>query len=169
MDKQILELLNQQVVAELHAAYKYLAMRAHLEAEDWHGFAHWMRIQSEEEVEHAMRIYNFILDRDERVSLGSIDEPPSDFQSVLDVFRKALEHEQKVTQMINRIYQLAVEKDDYPTQVMLQWFIEEQVEEEKITKEAVAQLERAGDSVAGLVVLDREFGERSPQEGGGGE
>jgi len=167
MDTKLTEALNDQLNNELHAAYTYLSMHAHFEAEHWPGFAHWMDLQSHEEVEHAMKFYNFILERDEAITLQAIDAPPAEFQSPLDAFQKALAHEQKVTQQIHEIYKIAEDVGDYPTQVFLHWFIEEQVEEEEITEDAVARLQRAGDDVGALMVLDREFGERQGEEGEG--
>jgi len=144
----------------LHSGYVYLSMVAYFEAENWPGFARWMRIQSREEIEHAMKIFDFIHDRGGQVTLNAIEKPPVRFRSPLDAFRKAHQHEQKVTGLIHRLYELAARENDYPTQVMLHWFIDEQVEEEKITSEAVAKLERAGDDPAVLALLDEEFGER---------
>lgn len=169
MDKRLTEALNDQLNNELYAAYTYLSMHAHFEDENWPGFATWMELQSQEEVEHAMKFYNFILERGEKVDLRAIDKPAADFQSPLDVFQKALAHEQKVTQRIHEIYKTAEDVGDYPTQVFLHWFIEEQVEEEQITGDAVAMLERAGDHMGALMVLDRQFGERQGEEGEGGE
>ncbi len=169
MDQKLTDALNDQLNNELFAAYTYLAMHAHFEDENWPGFAKWMELQSHEEVEHAMKFYNFILERGEQVKLQAIDEPPAEFQSPLDIFQKALAHEQKVTQRIHEIYQIAQEVGDYPTQVFLHWFIEEQVEEENITGDAVAMLERAGDQMGALMVLDRQFGERQGEEGEGDE
>ncbi|MFB6285347.1 MAG: ferritin [Candidatus Bipolaricaulia bacterium] len=169
MDTKLTEALNDQLNNELFAAYTYLAMHAHFEGENWPGFAHWMDLQSREEVEHAMKFYNFILERGEQVKLQSINEPPSEFQSPLDVFQKALAHEQDVTQRIHEIYKIAQDVGDYPTQVFLQWFIEEQVEEENVTGDAVAMLERAGDHMGALMMLDRQFAERQGEEGEAGE
>lgn len=160
LSKKLQDALNNQVNAELYSAYTYLSMAAYFEAEDWPGFARWMRIQSREEIEHAMKIFDFIHDRGGRVTLQAIDKPPTRFKSPLDVFQKAYQQEQKVTGLIHRLYELAARENDYPTQVMLHWFIDEQVEEEKITGEAVAKLERAGDDPAALALLDKEFGER---------
>ncbi len=160
LSKKLQDALNNQVNAELYSAYTYLSMAAYFEAEDWPGFARWMRIQSREEIEHAMKIFDFIHDRGGRVTLQAIDKPPTRFKSPLDVFQKAYQQEQKVTGLIHRLYELAARENDYPTQVMLHWFIDEQVEEEKITEEAVAKLERAGDDPAALALLDKEFGER---------
>lgn len=158
--KKLQDALNEQIVAELHSAYVYLSMAAYFEAENWPGFAKWMRVQSREEIEHAMKIFDFLNDRGGRVQLGAIERPPVRFRSPLDAFQKAYEHECKITQRIHKLYEQAQQEGDYPTQVMLQWFIDEQVEEEKITSEAVARLERAGDDPAALTALDKEFGER---------
>jgi ferritin len=160
LSKKLQEALNEQINVELHSAYVYLSMVAYFEAENWPGFARWMRIQSREEIEHAMKIFDFIHDRGGQVTLNAIEKPPVRFRSPLDAFRKAYQHEQKVTGLIHKLYELAARENDYPTQVLLHWFIDEQVEEEKITSEAVAKLERAGDDLAVLALLDEEFGER---------
>lgn len=164
LSKSLQNALNEQIKNELYSAYVYLSMSAHFEAANLRGFAHWMRVQSQEEVAHAMRIFDFINDRGGRVVLQAIDEPPADFKSPLEVFQKALEHERKVTEMIHKLYELAVKGNDYPAQVMLQWFIEEQVEEEKSATEVVEQLKLIGDQGAGLFMLDRQLGERKAEE-----
>ena len=112
--------LNEQIVQEFYASHYYLAMSAYFERTGYPGFAHWMRMQSDEEREHALRIFDFVNDREGRVDLGRIDAPPSEFGSPLEVFRAALAHERKVTSLIGELYRLAVEEADYPTQVMLQ-------------------------------------------------
>lgn len=164
LSKTLQDALNEQIKNELYSAYVYLSMSAHFEAVNLRGFAHWMRLQSQEEVEHAMRIFDFVNDRGGRVVLEALDRPPSQFKSPLDIFQKALEHERKVTGMIHRLYELAVKEADYPAQVMLQWFISEQVEEEKSAAEIVEQLKLIGDQGAGLLILDRHLGERKPEE-----
>jgi len=160
LSRKLQDALNEQIVHELYSAYLYLAMQAHFEEANLPGFAHWMKLQSREEFEHAMKIFDFIHDREGHVSLGAIDKPPSEFASPLETFQKAYEHEQKITQLIRKLYELAAEENDYSTQVMLHWFIEEQVEEEKITKEVVERLKLIGDDPTGLYLLDRELGER---------
>ena len=119
-----------------------------------------MRLQYEEEVSHAMKLFDYIHDRGGRVVLQAIDQPAAEFGSLLDVFQKALEHEQKVTGMINRIYDLAVKENDYPTQIEMQWFITEQVEEEKSAGDIVDQLKMVGDHGPSLIMLDRHLGAR---------
>lgn len=164
LSKKLQDALNEQLKHELYSAYLYLSMSAHFEAQNLRGFAHWMRVQSQEEVSHAMRIFDFINDRGGRVMLQAIDEPPTDFKSPFDIFQKALAHERKVTGMIHKLYELAVKENDYPAQVMLQWFIEEQVEEERSATEVVEQLKLIGDQGAGLFMLDRQLGERKAEE-----
>jgi ferritin len=164
MNDRVRQLINDQIAHEFHAAYTYLAIAAHFEAENYEGFAKWMRVQAKEETEHAMKLFNYLGERGERISLGAIPQPKQDFGAPLDAFRTALAHEQKVTGQINAIYEAAVEAKDYPTMVMLQWFIEEQVEEENNTGTAVTQLEMAGDNKTALLFLDSRFGARSDHD-----
>lgn len=156
--------LNDQINAELGSAYIYLSMSAYLEDRNLPGFGHWMRLQYEEEMAHAMKFFEFILERGARVRLQAIAAPPIDFESPLEVFEQALEHERYITGRINDLYAMAVAENDYPTQVLLQWFIEEQVEEEKNASDAVEQLKMIGDQSFGLLMMDREMGARTPEE-----
>jgi ferritin len=160
LSKVVEDAINEQIKNELYSAYLYLAMSAHFEVANLPGFAHWMRLQSQEEVEHAMKFFDYVNERGGRVVLQVIDQPPVEFKLPLDIFQQALEHEQKVTGMINNLYALAVKENDYPTQVMLQWFIEEQVEEEKSAGDVVEQLRMIGDHTQGLFMLDRQLGAR---------
>jgi ferritin len=153
--------LNDQVQKEFHSAYIYLSMAAYFEAENLPGAAHWMRDQAGEEQGHAMKLFDFIIDRGGRVTLQAIDAPPAAFASPLAVFQAAYAHEQKVTQSIHDLYALAIAEGDYPTQVMLQWFIDEQVEEEKTASAIAAQLQMVGDSPAALFMIDRRLAARS--------
>lgn len=153
--------LNDQIQKEFHSAYIYLGMSAYFEAENLPGAAHWMRHQAEEEQEHAMKIFDFINDRGGRVALQAIGQPPADFTSPLAVFEAAYAHEQKVTKSIHDLYALALREGDYPTQIMLQWFIDEQVEEEKNSSAIMAQLKMVGDSPAALLMIDRQLAARS--------
>jgi ferritin len=158
--KAVKDAMNRQIQHELYSAYLYLSMSAYCEAQNLPGFAHWMRLQAQEEVEHAMKFYNFVYDRGGRVTLLAIDQPPTEFQSPLDVFEKTLEHEQKVTGMIHDLYALAVQEKDYPSQVFLQWFVDEQVEEEKSAADIIEMLKRVGDHGPALIMLDRELAKR---------
>lgn len=153
--------LNDQINKEFYASYLYLSMSAYFDAINYPGFAKWMRLQSQEEYGHALRIFNYINDRDGKVVLKAIEQPTSEFKSPTDAFVQALEHEKKVTGLINTLYQMAVKENDYPTQVMLQWFITEQVEEEKTAQTIVDQLKMVGEAPAAMLMLDRALGERS--------
>jgi ferritin len=161
LNPTVQQALNDQVQKELHSAYIYLSMAAYFEAENLPGAAHWMRSQAGEEQEHAMKIFDFIQDRGGRVTLQAIDAPPATFASPLAVFEAAFAHEQKVTKSIHDLYALAVQEADYPTQVMLQWFIDEQVEEEKNASAIMAQLKMVGDSPAALFMIDRQLAARA--------
>lgn len=153
--------LNEQIKNEFYSAYLYLAMSAYCENLNLNGFAHWLRLQSKEEASHALKIFNHINDRGGRVILESIEQPPSNFDSPLNMFKRVLEHEKNVTAQINKLYEMATKENDYPAQVMLQWFITEQVEEEKSASEIVHQLELIGDQATALLMLDRHLASRS--------
>lgn len=156
------EALNKQVALEFSSSYVYLSMAAHFEAENLPGFAGWMRAQSDEEREHAMRIFNFVLDRGGRILLQSIAQPPVEFDTPLAVMRTALEHEMKVTASINALFAQASKEGDYASQVMLQWFVNEQVEEEKVATEIVEHLKLIGKDGPALLLFDRELAARRP-------
>lgn len=152
--------LNEQINRELYSSYLYLAMSAYCETQNLPGTANWLRLQSREEYEHAMRIYEYILDRGGKIALKSIAQPPADFGSPVKIFEQTLEHEKFISDKINALYAMAQQENDYPTQVMLQWFITEQVEEEKSTGEILGQLKMIGDNPAALIVLDRQLAAR---------
>jgi ferritin len=164
LNEEIQKALNDQINNELYAAYLYLSMSAYFKAANLEGFAHWMRMQREEEIAHAMKIFDFVQDRDGRIELQALDKPQADFESPLVVMEQALGHEQKVTQRINELYELAVKHKDYPTQTLLQWFVTEQVEEEATAKQLADQLKLVGDNTAALLMLDRELGARTTAE-----
>ncbi|HUP00027.1 MAG TPA: ferritin [Gemmatimonadota bacterium] len=153
--------LNDQINNEFYAAYLYLSMAGFFQEKNLSGFAHWMRLQREEEIAHGMKIFDFVYDRDGRVELGALEQPQATFDSPLDVMERALEHEREVTAKINELYELAVAEKDYSTQALLQWFILEQVEEEASALQIVEQLRMIGDSRAALLMLDRELGSRT--------
>lgn len=160
LSKSMLKALNEQINHELYSSYLYLSMSAHFQEANLPGFAHWMALQSKEEYEHAMKIFRYITERNGRVVLDAIDGPPTEFKKPLEVMKQVLEHEKKVSGLINRLYEMAVKEKDYPTQVMLQWFITEQVEEEKTAGDIIEQLKMVGDMPAGLIMLDRQLGSR---------
>ncbi len=155
--------LNEQLNVELYSAYTYLSMAAYFEEQNFPGFGKWLRIQAKEELGHALRCFDFIIDRGGRVSLNAIDRPPADFGSPVEAFKQALAHEQKVTALINRRYAAALEEGDYASQTFLHWFINEQVEEEKLVSQTLAMVERAVHDPAAMLMLDRELGTR-PEE-----
>jgi ferritin len=154
LKQSIQDAINEQIKNELYSSYLYLAMSAHFEAEGFSGFASWTRKQAEEEVEHAMKFFDYIADRGGRIILKAIDQPPVEYGTPLEVFEMVLAHEQKVTALINSLYELALKENDYATQVMLHWFIEEQVEEESSAGAMVDQLKMAGDQKGALMQLD---------------
>src|SRR3712207_793097 len=167
LSRTVQEAMNEQIKNEFYSAYQYLSMAAHCESVNLPGFARWMRIQAREEVEHAMKFYDFILDRGGRVLLQALDQPVADFGSPLEVFEQALEHEQRVTAMINDLYGLAVKENDYASQTFLQWFVTEQVEEEKNAGDVVETLKMIGGKSEALFLLDRELGGRGNDEQSG--
>lgn len=164
MNDDVRKAINEQINRELYAGYLYLAMAAHFEAEALEGFAHWMRLQSQEEQGHAMRLFDYVLERGARVELAAIEAPPAKFGSPLSIAEQALEHERTVSEQINHLYVLAAERGDFATQVHLQWFLTEQVEEESSGEMMVERLRMAGDDRAALLIIDREVAARSSAE-----
>lgn len=158
--KNVLDALRAQIQKELYSAHYYLSMSAHFTGANLSGFAHWMRQQYQEETGHAMKIYDYIHERGGRVVLEAIEKPPAEFKSPLDVMNKVLEHEKSVTASITAVYELAVKEKDYPTQIMLEWFIKEQVEEERSAADVINMLKMIGDAPAGLIMLDRQLAAR---------
>jgi len=154
------EALNKQVNAEFYSAYLYLAMAAYFESIDLAGCAKWMYAQTQEEIVHGMKIYDFINERGGRVKLDKIEAPQVEWESPLAVFEHAYAHEQHVTSLINNLMNLAIEEKDHATQIFLQWFVTEQVEEEASANEVVQKLKLAGTSSGGLFMIDRELGQR---------
>jgi ferritin len=153
--------LNDQINAELGSAYLYLAMSAHFEANNLQGSAAWMRRQAREEVGHAMKIFDFVADRDGRILLQAIAQPQIQFGSTVDVWQMALKQEQGVSARIHALYTLALEEKDYPTQAMLQWFITEQVEEEKNAKVILDQVKMIGPTSSAIYFIDRHLGKEA--------
>ena len=160
----IQDAMNEQIKNELYSAHQYLAMAAYCESMNLPGFASWMRMQAQEEREHAMKFYDHIHDRNGRVVLRAIDQPIIEFGSPLEVFEKALEQEQAVTADINNLYALAAREDDYASQIFLQWFVTEQVEEEKNVGDVVQTLKMSGHKSEALLLLDRKLVKREDEE-----
>jgi ferritin len=162
LSAKIQDAINSQLNLELESSYAYLAMAAFFEASSFPGMARWMRMQSDEEHTHAMKLFDHICSRDGKVVLQPIGRPKGTFASPLAVFESSLRNERKVTAAINSLYALAQKEQDYPSQVMLQWFINEQVEEERNVGTVIEQLRKAGDSPSALLMLDQLLGSRSP-------
>ncbi|MFW5946637.1 MAG: ferritin [Candidatus Natronoplasma sp.] len=160
IDEEIEEAINDQINAELYSAYIYLSMAADLGDRGLDGFETWMHSQTIEEINHAMRLYQYLGSRGGRVRLKEIEKPKIEWDSPLEIFRDAYEHEQYVTERINKLADLAEDKNDRATLQMLQWFIDEQVEEEESAEEIVDKLEMAGEDGRALMMLDKEMGQR---------
>ena len=158
--KPMQDAMNEQINKELFSSFLYLSMAAYFEEKNLSGFAHWMRMQADEEREHAMKFYDFILERGGRVLLKAIDAPKTEWSSSLEVAEEVAAHEAKVTASIYALYELALQEKDYPAQVMLQWFISEQVEEEKNAGEIVADLKLIEDRGTAVLMLDKQLGKR---------
>ena len=155
--------INEQINQELYSAYVYLSMVGYFESSSLPGFAHWMRMQSREEVGHAMRLFDYLLDRGGRAALQAIDKPPADFSSPLEAIQQTLEHEQRVTSLIEGLYEVALKENDYATQAQLQWFVTEQVEEEKNAGMILDQLKMVGENRTAMLMLDMELAKRQPE------
>jgi ferritin len=160
ISKAMQDAINDQINKEFYSSYLYLSMAAYFENKNLPGFAHWMRIQEGEEREHAMKFYDFMIDRGAQVLLAPIAAPESDWKSSLDLFKQVAQHEAAVTASINALYELALKEKDYPGQVMLQWFITEQVEEEKNAAEIVQQLELIDARGTAVLMLDHRLAKR---------
>ena len=169
LSSKVQDAMNDQIQRELESAYIYLSMAAYFDTANLPGFAHWMKVQFQEEQAHAFKFYDFVNDRGGQVLLQAIGQPPVKFQSPLDAFEKALAHEEKITGHINDLYALATEEKDIASQNLLQWFVEEQVEEEKNAGDIVDMLKKIGDNYHALIMLDRELGQRQPPVEAGDE
>ena len=160
LNKEMEKALNAQVNAEMYSAYLYLSMSAYFQSKSLGGFASWMSVQAQEEMVHAMKLYDFINERGGRVILELIEAPPTEWDSPLATMEAVYEHEQKVTGLINELVELALEKHDHATNIFLQWFVSEQVEEEDSANDVVEKIKLMGDARGGLFMLDRELGQR---------
>lgn len=164
ISKPMQDALNEQIRNEMHSAYIYLSMAAYFESAPFEGFAAWMRVQAQEETMHAMKIFDHLLDRGGSVRLQAIPEPPASFDGPLPVFEQALLHEQEVTRSIHELYALSLAEKDFASRVFLDWFVSEQVEEEKNAQLIVEQLRMVGKDLPGLLILDQRYGQRAPEK-----
>ncbi len=161
ISKKMQSTLNGQIQKEFYSSYLYLAMSVYCADAGLNGFANWFKIQAQEEATHAMKFLDYVLEQSGRVSLQAIEQPPKDFDSPLNAFKKAYEHEQFVTSSIYKIVDQAIAEKDHATNAFLQWFVTEQVEEEAHAKEIVDKLELAGVKGPGLFMLDSKLGART--------
>jgi len=152
--------INEQINKEFFSAYLYLAMAAHFENENLPGFASWLYVQAGEEQEHGMKFFEHLVDRGGMVELPAIDSPKTGWKSHLEVFKEVQKHEAQVTASINALYETALQEKDYPSQVLLQWFITEQVGEEKNAADIVQQLELIDNKGTAVLMLDHQLGKR---------
>lgn len=158
LSKKMGKALNEQINYEFFSEYYYLSMSAWFSANDLPGMAGFMMFKAGEERVHAMRLYKFVQDRDAAVELLAIEKPKSDFSGHLEIFETALHHEQEVTKRIYKLFELAQAENDYATQIEIQWFITEQVEEEKQAKDIIRQVKLVGDNSTALFMLDEKLG-----------
>lgn len=162
LGKKMQDLMNNQIQAEIYSANMYLAMSVYCEAQNFKGAGNWLKIQYNEEISHAMKFVNYILERGGEVEIKAIDAPPVKYGSLLKVFEEVLAHEKKVTALIHNLYEAALKEKDYAAQVFLQWFIEEQVEEEANASEILGKLEMVGEkNINGVMYVDKELARRA--------
>ena len=166
ISEKIQKAINDQINAEFYSSYLYLSMAAYFESENYKGFAIWMRMLAEEEKEHACKLYDYMNDRGGHVVLAAIEAPPADFKSVQDVYEKTLEHERKVTAMINKLNALALEENDFATAAHLQWFITEQVEEEATAEDILNQIKMVDGKAGSLFYIDKHMAKRQAEGAG---
>ena len=164
MNAPVVQAINRQINSELNASYSYLGMSSWCERQKFTGAARWLRLQSQEEYLHAMKLFDFMLARDEKVELKPLSEPRQSFKSLAEVFDKALEQEQEVSSQIDALYEIAFQEKAFAAVAELQWFLTEQVEEEKTAREIVTKLQMVGDDPASLLDMDRELGARTGVE-----
>ncbi|MBO8160032.1 MAG: ferritin [Thermosipho sp. (in: Bacteria)] len=160
LNERVEKALNEQIKKEINSAYLYLSMATYFESENLNGFANWMKKQANEELNHAMKIYNYVFERGGRVELQAIEKPKCKWDSPLAAFEEAYNHERFITDSIHKLYELSLEEKDYATASMLKWFIDEQVEEEAQTEQIVNKIKLLSKSPNGLYILDKELGAR---------
>lgn len=159
ISKKMAEVLNKRLNREFYSAYFYLSMSAYSEFLGLKGFANWFLMKNEEETQHAMKVYKYLLDQGVQINLLPVNQPPSSFDSPLALFEATLEHEQEVTQQINELVDIAVAEKDHATHIFLQWFITEQIEEEATVAEIINKIKLVGGKGDGLFMIDNQLGQ----------
>lgn len=160
ISKRMEEELNKQINAEFYSSYLYLSMAAWFDSQNLAGFSNWMNVQAQEEWAHGLKIFNFVNERGGKVSLAKIDEPKTEWTDIINVYEDVLEHEQKITSLINQLSDIAIEESDHATKNFLHWFVDEQVEEEASVDNVLQQLKMIDGKGTGLFLLDREMQSR---------
>jgi len=161
ISKQMSKALNKQLNREFYSAYLYLAMSSYCNRNDFPGAANWFLLQYQEEQDHATRIYNYLIDQDAKVVLKEIAKPPKNFGSILEIYEESLAHEQSMTKNLNELSDYALKEKDHATYNLLQWFVNEQVEEEATVSEIISKLKMVGEDGYGILMIDSELGKRS--------
>ncbi|MDD4600317.1 Bacterial non-heme ferritin [bioreactor metagenome] len=160
ISQKMQDAINGQIQAEFYSAYLYLSMSAYCEGKSLKGFANWLNVQYQEEVSHATKLFTYLGERGGKVRLATIDAPPSEFGTLAELFEMVLTHEQHVTDLINKLYEVAVSEKDFAAQIFLQWFINEQVEEESSVGEVLDKLAVIGEKTVDVLYLDKELSTR---------
>lgn len=158
--KSMIDALNHQINNEISSGYIYLSMASYCEANSFHGFANWLKAQAKEELEHAMKFYKLINSLGGAVTLTAIPQPETQFKSLVEIFEKVLNHEKAVTKSINALYEQATKENDYATQINLQWFVTEQIEEEENASDILHLLQNIGDNYPSLMMIDSKLAKR---------
>lgn len=161
INNKMQDAINNQIQAEMDSAHIYLAMSVYAESKNLRGFAHWLKTQYQEETEHAFKLLNYLVERGGTVKLQGITAPAADYGTPLQIFEKVLAHEIHITSLVNQLYEIAIEEKDYAAQIFLQWFIEEQVEEEGAASAILERLRMVGTSNGSLLYIDKELGKRA--------
>jgi ferritin len=160
LKKSMQKAINDQINAEIYSSYLYLSMAGHCQANDLNGMANWFRVQAQEELVHVMKFFSYVTDKGGRALLEAVAKPPGDWTSPQDLFQNVLAHEESVTARINKLLEQAAKENDHTTVTFLQWFVNEQIEEEASVRQIIGQLKLMGDSGQGIYLLDRELATR---------
>ena len=160
INQKMEQAINDQIQKELYSSYLYLAMSAYSETQNLKGFAHWLKLQHDEEKEHAMKLVDYLLERGGKVAYQALEAPPAEFGTPIEVFEQVLAHELYITDSIHKLYELAVAEKDIAAQIFLQWFVTEQVEEEANVTEVLEKLKMIGDKSSGILYMDKAMAKR---------
>ncbi|MDU2064199.1 MAG: ferritin [Sporomusaceae bacterium] len=163
INEKVQNAFNKQIQKEFYSAYLYLAMSAYSEEKNLKGFAHWLKVQYEEERAHALKLMDYLSERGGKVLLEALEAPEHDFGSPVETFEAVVKHEQSITESINKLYEVALKEKDYAAQIFLQWYITEQVEEEASATAVLERLKTVGDKGSAILYIDKELGKRAAE------